>query len=197
MEMDVKKQASEATPNSREAILEAARLAAQSRGYAGLNFRELADTVGIKHASLYYHFATKADLAAAVAKRYWEDTAAELDGMLADALDPTRALHAYPNIFRKSLQNGNRLCLCSFMSAEYDDLPEAVKTEVQAFTDVNVAWLTKVLTTTGLAKKASVQRAKSIYAAVAGAQLMARSRADLPLFDCLMEGYRAAGLLPA
>ena len=194
--MDVKKQASEATSNSREAILEAARLAAQSRGYAGLNFRELADTVGIKHASLYYHFATKADLGAAVARRYWEDTAAELDGMLADADDPTRALHAYPNIFRKSLLNGNRLWLCSFMSAEYDDLPEAVKTEVQAFTDVNVAWLTKVLTTTGLAKKASVQRAKSIYAAVAGAQLMARSRADLPLFDGLMDGYRAAGLLP-
>jgi TetR/AcrR family transcriptional regulator, transcriptional repressor for nem operon len=45
--------------NSREAILEAARRAAQSRGYAGLNFRELADEVGVKHASLYYHFETK------------------------------------------------------------------------------------------------------------------------------------------
>jgi hypothetical protein len=31
------------------------------------------------------------------------------------------------------------------MSAEYDDLPEPVKKEVQAFTDVNVTWLSKVL----------------------------------------------------
>lgn len=195
--MHVKKQASEANSNSREAILAAARQAAQSRGYAGLNFRELADTVGIKHASLYYHFATKADLGAAVARRYWEDTAAELDAMLADAAEPARALRNYPNIFRKSLQNENRLCLCSFMSAEYDDLPEPLKAEVQAFTDVNVAWLTKVLAATGMTKKAGAQRAKAIYAAVAGAQLMARSRADLALFDALMEAYRAAGLLPS
>jgi TetR/AcrR family transcriptional repressor of nem operon len=199
--VDVTKQASEAkanpSANAREAILEAARLAAQSRGYAGLNFRELADSVGIKHASLYYHFATKADLGAAVARRYWEDTAAELDAMLAEAADPVRALRDYPNIFRKSLKNDNRLCLCSFMSAEYDGLPDAVKTEVQTFTDVNVAWLTKVLAATGMTKKASAQRAKAIYAAIAGAQLMARSRADISLFDGLVEGYRAAGLLPA
>ena len=25
------------------------------------------------------------------------------------------------------------MCLCSFMAAEYDDLPDTVKTEVQAF----------------------------------------------------------------
>jgi hypothetical protein len=27
------------------------------------------------------------------------------------------------------------------MAAEYDDLPDTVKTEVQVFADVNVAWL--------------------------------------------------------
>jgi hypothetical protein len=37
------------------------------------------------------------------------------------------------------------MSLCSFMSAEYDDLPEAVKNEVQTFADVNVAWLSRVL----------------------------------------------------
>ena len=35
------------------------------------------------------------------------------------------------------------------MSAEYDDLPEPVKKEVQAFADVNVAWLSKVLSDAG------------------------------------------------
>ncbi len=183
--------------NARESILEAARLAAQSRGYAGLNFRELAETVGVKHTSLYYHFASKGDLAAAVAKRYWQDTAAGLDAMLAEVGDARVALHNYPGIFRKSLENENRLCLVSFMSAEYDELPEEVKTEVQAFAEVNVAWLTKVLVAMGLPPETSEQRAKSIYAAVAGAQLMARSRSDIALFDALMEGYRSAGLLPA
>ncbi|UUX94573.1 TetR/AcrR family transcriptional regulator [Aquabacterium sp. J223] len=183
--------------NAREAILEAAKKAAQSRGYAGLNFRELAEEVGVKHASLYYHFDTKGDLAAAVAKRYWENTAARLEAMAAESPSPDEALRRYPEIFRKSLQDANRMCLASFMSAEYDDLPEAVKTEVQRFADVNVAWLTKTLVATGLARDVSEQRAKAIYAAVAGAQLMARGRSDIALFDALMDGYRSAGLLPA
>lgn len=192
----MKKPVSGANANAREAILEAARQAAQSRGYAGLNFRDLAEAVGVKHASLYYHFPTKADLAAAVSRRYWEDTAAILDSMLAEASDPVDALRRYPQIFRKSLEDHNRLCLCSFMSAEHDDLPEAVKTEVQAFTDVNIAWLAKVLLAAGLDKASSEQRAQGIYAAIAGAQLMARSRSSVAVFDALMDGYRATGLLP-
>src|ERR1700733_4989819 len=131
--------------SAREAILEAARLTAQAHGYGGLNFREIGAEVGIKAASIYHHFPSKADLGAAVAKRYWEDTAAELDALLTEASDPVRALRQYPRIFRKSLESDNRLCLCSFMSAEYDDLPQPVKKEVQAFADVNVAWLNKVL----------------------------------------------------
>jgi len=183
--------------NSKEAILAAARQGAQAHGYGGLNFRDLAAEVGIKAASIYHHFPSKADLGAAVARRYWEDTAAELDAMLAAASDPVRALSQYPRIFRRSLENGNRLCLCSFMSAEYDDLPELVKKEVQAFADVNVAWLSKMLSATGmLDSEQREQRARAIFSAVAGAQLMARSRSDLSLFDTLIEGYRAAGLLP-
>jgi hypothetical protein len=36
------------------------------------------------------------------------------------------------------------MCLSGFRAAEYDDLPEEVKKEVQTFADVNVAWLSKV-----------------------------------------------------
>lgn len=184
--------------NHREAILAAARNAAQAHGYSGLNFRDLAQVVGIKSASLYYHFPSKADLGAAVARRYWEDTAATLEAMLAQAPDAADCLHHYPDIFRQTLANDNRMCLCSFMAAESDDLPEAVMTEVQAFADVNVAWLSKTLAAAGVVSAdQSEGRARAIYAAVSGAQLLARSRSDIALYDSLIESYRAAGLLPA
>lgn len=184
--------------SSKDAILAAAKQAAQAHGYNGLNFRDLAAVVGIKAASIYHHFPSKADLAAAVAKRYWEDTAAALESMSAETSDPRSCLSRYPSIFRKSLENGNRLCLCSFMSAEYEDLPEAVKREVQTFADVNVAWLSRVLSAAGaVSPEQSEPRARAIFAAVAGAQLMARSRADISLFDALIENYRAAGLFSA
>ncbi len=184
--------------NYREAILAAAKSAAQAHGYNGLNFRDLAQTVGIKSASIYYHFPSKAALGAAVARRYWEDTAAALETLLTETQDPIRCLRQYPAIFRQSLEDDNRMCLCSFMAAEYDDLPDAVKTEVQAFTDINVVWLRKVLSAANVVSpEQSEPRARAIYAAVAGAQLMARSRSDIALFDALIESYRVAGPLPA
>lgn len=184
--------------SAREAILAAAKRTAQAHGYGGLNFRDLADEVGIKAASIYHHFPSKAELGAAVARRYWEDTSAQLEAMLAETADPVRCLRRYPDVFRKALESGNRMCLCSFMSAEVEDLPGAVKKEVQTFADVNVAWLSKLLVAASLvSSRKSAQRARAIFAAIAGAQLIARSRSDISLYDSTIDNYRAAGLLPA
>ena len=65
----------------REAILVAAREAAMAYGYGGINFRDLAEAVGIKAASINYYFANKAVLGEAVARRYWEDIARDLDAI--------------------------------------------------------------------------------------------------------------------
>lgn len=182
--------------NAKEAILTAARRAAQAHGYVGMNFRDIGAEVGIKAASIYHHFPSKADLGAAVAKRYWEDTAANLEALSEATGDPTKALHAYPGLFRASLEADNRICLCSFMGAEYDDLPDTVKTEVQAFADINVAWLARMLSAASVPESECETRARAIFAAVAGAQLMARSRADLKLFDALIDSFRGSGLIP-
>jgi TetR/AcrR family transcriptional repressor of nem operon len=181
---------------TREAILSAARLRAQAHGYTGLNFRDLAEDVGIKSASLHYHFPPKADLGAAVARRYRDDSAAGLEDISARSPDPAECLRRYPAVFRKALENGNRMCLCGHMAAEYDDLPEAVKVEVKGFAEDHVNWLAKVLTgTKSNADIAAIRRrARAIYAAVAGAQLLARSHADLEIYDETIETYRAAGL---
>ena len=181
--------------NAKEAILEAARRTAQAHGYGGLNFRAIGADVGIKAASIYHHFRSKADLGAAVAKRYGEDTAANLEALSAAAGDPVKALRAYPGLFRRSLEEDNRMCLCSFMGAEYDDLPDAVKTEVQTFADINVAWLARMLEAASIPRAKCETKARAIFAAVAGAQLMARSRADLSLFDALIDSFREAGLI--
>ena len=83
------------------------------------------------------------------------------------------------------------------MAAEYQDLPEEVKREVLAFADINVAWLAKVLSDIGLVGvEVCERRARAIYTAVAGAQLIARTRLDIGLFDELVQSYREAGLIP-
>lgn len=188
---------SDTSPNSIDKILTAATGIAQAHGYGGLNLRTLAEQVGIKAASLYHHFPSKAALAAAVARRYAEKSAVTLEAISAETAEPEMCLRRYPETFRRSLENENRICLCSFMTAEYNDLPAEVQEQVRAFADVNVEWLGKVLQMAGMKRKPAEQRARAIFAAVSGAQLMARGRADITLFDAIIDAYQDAGLFSA
>lgn len=182
--------------NAREAILLAATRIAQSQGYNGLNYRDLAQAVGIKAASIYYHFPSKADLGVEVARRYWQDGAAALEALSAESPGPAAALQRFPQIFRRSLEAENRLCLGSFLGAETDNLPSELTREIQAFAEVNIQWLQRQLAAARIGPVEQHEaRARAIFAAVAGAQLLARSRSDIGLFDSLIETYRMCGPL--
>ncbi len=53
------------------------------------------------------------------------------------------------------------------MSAQFDDLPDLVKPEVQAFTDVNIAWLKKTLIAAKVVGlKEAEGRARAIYSGI-------------------------------
>jgi TetR/AcrR family transcriptional repressor of nem operon len=184
--------------DKREMIMAAARSTVQAHGYNRLSFRELAKKVGMRSASIHYHFPTKGDLGAALARRYTQDASAALEGVLVETRDPAACLRKYTDLFRIALENNNRMCLCGIMAAEYDALPEAVKVEVRAFADVNVTWLAKILSSMDILDNAVIaeERALAIYAAIAGAQLTARSRADISAFDKIVESYRDSGLIP-
>jgi TetR/AcrR family transcriptional repressor of nem operon len=185
--------------DTRETIMAVARTTAQAHGYNGLSFRELAKAVGIKSASIHYHFPAKADLGAALARRYHEDAQATFDGFLDETPDLGQRLRRYVATFRLALENGNRMCMCGYLAAEYDDLPDAVRAEVRAFADGNVAWLARVLSEGRDAgdPAAAEARALAIFAAIGGAQLAARSRGDIAVYDSIVETYRETGLIPA
>jgi len=182
----------------REAVMSAARATVQSHGYNALSFRELAKEVGIKSASVHYHFPTKGDLGAALARRYTEEGAAYLAELLARSEDVTWCMDKYTEIFRSALANDNRMCLCGIMSAELDDLPTEVRTEVDKFAAMNVGWLAKVLSR---AKPSATdqdlqEHAMAIFAAIEGAQLVARGCRDIGIYDRTIRAYRATGLVP-
>jgi len=184
------------TRDTREAILEAGQLAVQAHGYNALSFRELAKEVGIKSASVHYHFPTKGDLAAALAGRYADEAEAFLADLSASGQDHDAVVTAYAGAFRVALANDNRMCLCGIMTAEYDDLPPQARSEVDRFARINTEWLMALLSVRrpGEPKDALRQRAVAIFAAVEGAQLIARGRKDIAAFDEIIETYRAVGL---
>lgn len=185
------------TADTKETILGIARSMVQARGYNALSFREIAKEVGVKSASIHYHFPTKGDLAAALARRYTEDGVAYLNDLQDAGLDLSTCMQKYTDIFRTALANNNRMCLCGIMAAEYDDLPVAVRDELDRFTEANVTWLAAqwLHADPHLDTAAAREHALAIYAAIEGAQLVARGRCDIATFDQLIKAYRKAGLL--
>ncbi|MDB5294535.1 MAG: TetR family transcriptional regulator, partial [Phycisphaerales bacterium] len=174
MEPDVK--------DTKQRILATARLAVQARGYNGLSFRELAAAIGIKSASIHHHFPTKGDLGGVLAQRYTADFAEYLDGLLAAGLDLDTCVRKYADVFRTTLCNENRMCLGGILAAEHEELPAKVRAEVVKFSEMNVAWLARVLSA-GKRTKAGddsfQKKALAVFAAIEGAQLVARCRNDV------------------
>jgi TetR/AcrR family transcriptional regulator, transcriptional repressor for nem operon len=163
-------------------LLDAAAKAIQTRGYNGFSFHDLSTAVGIKTASIHYHFPTKAALGEALVQRYSDDFMKALGDPDAEA--PDELLARYIGLFRQSLQQG-RMCLCGMVGAEIEDVPEAVAAEVRAFFAANRLWLQRVLTRQGVPKP--FETAAMVIAALEGAMLVARVSGDSQLFDVIAD----------
>ena len=162
-------------------ILDVAERLAQSRGFNGFSYADVADELDLTKAALHYHFAGKAELGIALITRY----AQRFMGALAtiDALDDPRAeLQAYAQLYLSVLDD-RRMCLCGMLAAEYQTLPEPMQHAVVAFFDANERWLAEVLdngrTTETLTFAGTSQAtARMIVGGLEGAMLVARLHQD-------------------
>ncbi|MEM7269252.1 MAG: TetR/AcrR family transcriptional regulator [Pseudomonadota bacterium] len=151
-----------------EKLLDATERRIRREGYHAVSFRDLADDLGIKSASVHYHFRRKEDLGAAVVERYAERFFQRIDG----AADP---LGAYVDAFEAALKEGDAICLCGVLGAEAVGLPEDVAAAVRRFFAKNLDWLTGHL--------GDRTRAVLTLAALEGAMVLAKSQGDYSLFD--------------
>ena len=161
------------------AILDVAEQLAQTRGYNGFSFADIAAPLGVTKASLHYHFASKAELGRALIERYRSSFGAALQGFDLQAKPPLEKLRQYVALYN-SVLNDERMCLCGMLAAEQATLPAPMCEGLRLFFDDNEAWLTAVLER-GLAdrsflfRESAQQRARIIVAALEGAMLVARA----------------------
>ncbi|MDK1389390.1 TetR/AcrR family transcriptional regulator, partial [Sinorhizobium sp. 8-89] len=144
----------------------------RSAGYSGFSFREIAADVGVKSASVHYHFPTKEKLAAAVARRYTDRFLGAVDQQIAGGKD---IVSAWRQAFRIALQRDGRMCLCGALGATAQDLSSEVKDEVKRFFLLGIDKLTKA----GLTRNSALH----VLAALEGAMLTANVLEDPSLFD--------------
>ena len=130
---------------TREEILDVAEAMIRDAGFNAFSTRDVATAVGIKSASVHYHFPTKADIGAAVTERYTDRFLKQLGDPGRFKGDPGEAVALYVNAFRETLIRDDKLCLCAVLGAEIGGLPPEVGTPTRTFFDRNLAWLKKAL----------------------------------------------------
>lgn len=170
--------------NAKGRLLDCAEGLIQTRGFNDFSFRDLADSVGISSASVHHHYRTKEDLGVAVTSRYTERFIAKLNEEAERNNDPKKLLNIYIKLFRNSLLDDGRMCLCGMLGAEVGSLPKSVANETKNFFEQNIDWLTSVFK---LSKtKSSIQsatKAKILLSTLEGAMILARTNEKNKLFD--------------
>jgi TetR/AcrR family transcriptional repressor of nem operon len=171
-------------------ILDVAERLAQSRGFNGFSYADVAAELRLTKAALHYHFAGKAEMGEALISRYAERFAAALDALDTTAISAPAKLEGYANVYLDVLRN-KRMCLCGMLAAEYQTLPERIRDGVVQFFDANEAWLERVLDQgqregTLQVLGSSKDTARAIVGGLEGAMLVARPYGDVSRFQAAM-----------
>jgi TetR/AcrR family transcriptional repressor of nem operon len=131
-------------PGTADRILDIAERLVQRRGYNAFSYADVATAVGIRKASLHYHFATKADLGLALLERYRRSFLQALGAIEARSQDARERLARYVDLYGSVLRK-KRMCLCGMMATDAATLPKPMRESVAGFFSENVVWLARVL----------------------------------------------------
>ncbi len=161
------------------AILNVAERLAQTRGYNGFSYADIAAELGVTKASLHYHFPSKAELGRALIERYHVLFGAALEAIDQGTKEPHKKLKQYVALYDSVLSN-ERMCLCGMLAAGYATLPAPMQVGLTSFFDANERWLAAVLKDglrrgTFLFGEPANERARVLLGALEGAMLVARS----------------------
>lgn len=126
-------------------ILEAAEIRIRRGGFESVSYRDLAADVGIKAASVHYHFPQKALLGAAVIDRYSDNLAIALGPVDLTQATAAEHLQRLSDCYRAAVRNDGMICLGCMLGAESKDLPEMVADASRRFFTRLLDWIELVL----------------------------------------------------
>ena len=177
-------------------ILDVAERLAQTRGYNGFSYADIAGELGLTKASLHYHFPGKAELGEALIDRYASRFAAALASLGEQQADARVALEAYIELYAAVLRE-DRMCLCGMLAAEYATLPASMQAAVIRFFDASEAWLEAVIDRGRIEgglhfSGAARDEARLLIGGLEGAMLVARSYGDVTRFRAVADRLIAA-----
>lgn len=129
--------------DTRQSILDSAETLILTRGYNGFSYKDIADVVGIRKASIHHHFISKEELGAAFVDRYFERFV-RWCGQVAD-LPVAQKLASFLKMFKQVSHNAEKICPLGMLTAEYPTLPGSVQDSLRRLLGEMDRWLVQVL----------------------------------------------------
>ena len=176
------------TSPTAKAILDCAQSLCQKRGFGGFSYRDIADQLGIKTASIHYHFASKEVLGEALVARYREDFISQLSKISMEIKNPEKRIQRFTELLGSALRDENKICLCMMFASELETIGEGMKSQVRGFFDDVERWLEQNFSEgkgSGLMKFHTSAKitARNYLAALQGLAIWARAFDDPSRYD--------------
>ena len=168
-----------------EQILDLAETLIQTRGYSAFSYQDIADSLGIRKASIHYHFPSKADLGVAVVDRYMARSGEALTAIADDQSQSSMTmLDFYVQPYLQFAKTADRICLCGALAGEMPALPPEMRMRVERFFTTHHAWLAGILER-GVQRgeftlpAPAIKTARLVFSALQGALLVKRTTGDM------------------
>lgn len=176
---------------TRDLILDSAQALAQTRGFNGFSYADIAAEIGIRKASIHHHFPTKHDLETELIERYRDGFAAQLKSIESSVGGSLERLQRYAQLYADTLNN-HCICLAGMMASDVGALPEKLQPSLVSFFQENVEWLGKVMAAGKSAGElhftgSAQSQATAFLAAMQGGLLMANAMGDEAVFKKLRQ----------
>ena len=176
------------SPNQRsetaEQILDLAETLIQTRGYSAFSYQDISDALGIRKASIHYHFPSKTDLGIAVVDRYIERFGNALAVIAGEMTNSSMAmLDHYVAPYLEFGATSDKVCLCGALAGEMMALPKELRTRVDHFFRSHQSWLADILKRGAERGEfhlsaAPAKTARLVFGALQGALLVKRTTGD-------------------
>ena len=127
---------------TRESIIETADVLIRSKGFNAFSFKDISNSIGIKTASIHYHFPTKSDLGVATVKEHikrFEGLKKELSNA-----SPLLKLQGFLSIYSRA-KSENKVCIVGSLATDLNTVDEPIKKELKDFAELVLAWVSEIL----------------------------------------------------
>lgn len=114
----------------------------REKGYNAFSFYDISKSVGIKTASIHYHFPAKSDLGVAVIEQHINNL--NLVKKRFNRKSPVEKLDKFFSIY-SAIKNENKICLVGSLATDFNTLDKKVKDKLKIFSDNMLDWVSDFL----------------------------------------------------